>query len=70
MKISLSFAVLAFLMLSCEKKEKSPPAEMPDPMEVTDNTSAAPMSSDTISPADSSSRPGRTEYSDTARTAR
>lgn len=69
MKFALSFAVLGLLTLSCEKKETSPPADMRDPMEVTDNTSAAPMSSDTIQPADSTSRPGNTG-SDTARTAR
>lgn len=67
MKFALSFAVLGFLFLSCGKKETSPPADMQDPMEVTDNTSAAPMTSDTIQ-ADSTSRQGNTG-SDTARTA-
>lgn len=68
MKLALSFVVLGFLFLSCEKKETSPPAGMQDPMEVTDNTSAAPMSSDTVTAADTT-RSGNTG-SDTIRTAR
>lgn len=69
MKFALSFAMLGFFLLSCEKKETSPPADMQDPMEVTDNTMAAPMSSDTLTEADSTSRPG-SSGSDTIRTAR
>lgn len=68
MKFSLAFAVLGFLLLSCEKKETSPPADMQDPMEVNDKTSAAPMSSDTMTAADTT-RSGNTG-SDTIRTAR
>ncbi|WP_146939430.1 hypothetical protein [Chryseobacterium hagamense] len=69
MKFSSAFAALGFLLLSCEKKETSPPADMQDPMEVTDKTSAAPMSSDTVTAADSSLRPGNA-VSDTTNTAR
>jgi hypothetical protein len=68
MKFALSFAVLGFLFLNCEKKETSPPDGMQDPMEVTDHTSAAPVSSDTVTAADTT-RSGNTG-SDTARTAR
>ncbi len=69
MKSVITFAVLGFAFLSCEKKEISPPADTPDPMELNDNTSAAPMSSDTIRAADSISRSRNTE-SDTTTTAR
>lgn len=68
MKLATLFAVLGLLILSCEKKETSPPSDTPDPMEVTDQTSAAPMSSDTIPAADSTSRSGSTG-SDTTKTA-
>ncbi|WP_294200958.1 hypothetical protein [uncultured Chryseobacterium sp.] len=69
MKSVITFAVLGFAFLSCEKKEISPPADTPDPMEISDKTSAAPMSSDSLPATDTTSAPGNIK-SDTTRISR
>uniref|UniRef100_A0AAU6WKJ7 Sigma-like protein n=1 Tax=Chryseobacterium endophyticum TaxID=1854762 RepID=A0AAU6WKJ7_9FLAO len=51
------------------KKETSPPPDTPDPMEISDKTSAAPMSSDGLPATDTTSAPGNIK-SDTTRISR
>ncbi len=69
MKSVLAFAVLGIAVLSCEKKETSTPPDTPDPMEISDKTSAAPMSSDSLPATDTTSAPGNIR-SDTTRISR
>lgn len=65
MKIVTALTVMGLLVLSCEKKDTSPPASSPDPMEVSDRSIAAPMSSDTI-PATGGTSASGSSKTDTA----